>query len=80
MKFTLKANMLFSANDIDDALLKLSAHFQNIAEYSGGGKENGMDRSDLIEKGYCSVELPEQDKRIIEIAEIFKPEDIENGD
>jgi hypothetical protein len=32
MKFRLKADAIFEADDIDDAFKKLAAHFQSIAD------------------------------------------------
>lgn len=53
-KFTMKADIVFSAENLDDAFNKLSEHFIKLQQ---------MEESDLIEKG--QIEIKPKQKGII---------------
>ncbi len=67
--FTLRANVEFEAEDIDDALEKLSEHFQRVKEGEG---------SDLISKGDVRVRLAE--KRDLPSGEVVTVKTEEDAD
>lgn len=54
--FKIEANFIFEAEDIEDAFMQLTFHFNNLWQICLG--ESDEDRS-IIKEGYCDIHLKE---------------------